>query len=165
MDRRKLFSIVGTIVLGALGSGLWELLKPLGTTAWDAMLTVSTLGLDSLKDGLYQSASRLGAAGARQAAGIQLLGALITLTIAGVMMSLRFRLPARGRLESNAYLLPFVFLAGAAALMIGATRTSYVAKVAAYCEQLSTIAAPYIDTQARLEFAGELPEHKEEENT
>lgn len=51
---RWILAILGTIVLGALGSGLWEVLvKPGLAWAGGAVLTISTLGLDSLRDQIY----------------------------------------------------------------------------------------------------------------
>ena len=154
MDRRKLLGIVGTVILGALGSGLWELLKPVGASAWNAALTIATLGLDSLRDGLYQSAARLGTTGARNALTLQLVSALILLSTSSAMMRLRFLPPERGLSRPLVYyFLPFLLLGGALATMTSAIRIAYVGKVAVYYEQLSTIAAPYVDTQARLELA------------
>ncbi|HXW71973.1 MAG TPA: hypothetical protein VEK34_11105 [Methylocella sp.] len=48
------FAIAKTVVLGALGSGFWDLIfRP--SLAWAAgvLLTISTLGLDSPRDGIY----------------------------------------------------------------------------------------------------------------
>jgi hypothetical protein len=47
-------AVVGALVLGALGSGLWELLfKPLLTWITTLFLNIATLGINSLRDDLY----------------------------------------------------------------------------------------------------------------
>jgi hypothetical protein len=51
--------IAGTVVLGALGSGLWEIaLKPGGRWVGRALLTVATLGSGYLKDQVYIEAAK-----------------------------------------------------------------------------------------------------------
>ncbi len=51
--------IVVTIVLGALGSGLWELVvRPVYAFVSTIALNVITLGLDSLRNGLYEEAAK-----------------------------------------------------------------------------------------------------------
>jgi hypothetical protein len=50
---------VGTIVLGALGSGLWELaFKPAGRLIGNGILTAATLGSAALKDQVYIQAAK-----------------------------------------------------------------------------------------------------------
>ncbi|AUA56290.1 Uncharacterised protein [Achromobacter spanius] len=51
--------ILSTLVLGALGSGLWEIaLKPVFASLYGVGLSIVTLGLDSLKDELYAAAAQ-----------------------------------------------------------------------------------------------------------
>lgn len=51
--------ILATIVLGALGSGLWELaLKPGGYWIWHGLLTAATFGSKALKDQVYMEAAK-----------------------------------------------------------------------------------------------------------
>jgi hypothetical protein len=56
--RKTVLGILGAIVIGALGSALWELIKPgfsfLGATA----VTATSIGITSLIDGIYISAGR-----------------------------------------------------------------------------------------------------------
>jgi hypothetical protein len=68
-------------------------------------------------------------------------------------MEIRFLRSENRNSISLSYLLPFVLLAGTGALLLGSVRSSYVAKVAAYHEQLTTIAAPYINAETRLQLA------------
>ncbi len=50
---RFLLLLAGTLIVGALGNGLWELAKPGLVWVGNAVLHVATLGLTSLRDGLY----------------------------------------------------------------------------------------------------------------
>ena len=80
MNKKTTLTMIGVVVLGALGSGLWELVKPLLGWSWSGLLTIATLGLDSLRDGIYaDAASSVGRPiGLRLA--VQLLAALILVT-------------------------------------------------------------------------------------
>jgi hypothetical protein len=70
----------GTILLGALGSGLWEqALRPLGQWLGRTLLTVVTLGSSALKDGIYREAAK----GVHEAGGLQVLF-LMTLLLIGL---------------------------------------------------------------------------------
>ena len=53
-----LLGIIGTIFLGALGSGLWELLKPIFVGTGEVLVSIVTLGLTNLRDGFYSNAER-----------------------------------------------------------------------------------------------------------
>ncbi len=56
---RKTWAVPGTLVLGALGSALWELgMEPTGEWAWHFVLTLVTLGSETLKNSIYQEAAR-----------------------------------------------------------------------------------------------------------
>jgi len=51
--------VVGTILLGAIGSGFWQRLgDPLYTFVRDSVLNLATLGLATLKDSIYADVSR-----------------------------------------------------------------------------------------------------------
>jgi uncharacterized membrane protein YeaQ/YmgE (transglycosylase-associated protein family) len=56
--KTKVLAVIGTIILGAVGNAVWELVKPglgwLSTTA----LNVVTLGIESLRDDLYVEIAR-----------------------------------------------------------------------------------------------------------
>ena len=57
MNIKTIIGAVGAIVLGALGAGLWDLIKPLFGWLWSALLTIETLGMANLRDGLYYEAA------------------------------------------------------------------------------------------------------------
>lgn len=54
----KWLAFASALLVGALGSGLWELAKPALVLASSFALDVVTLGLGSLRDGLYEEAAR-----------------------------------------------------------------------------------------------------------
>jgi hypothetical protein len=59
MWKRIALGAVGTILLGALGSGLWELaFKPAGRLVGNGILTAATLGSSALKDRVYVQAAK-----------------------------------------------------------------------------------------------------------
>src|SRR5260370_37201259 len=52
-------AILGTILLGALGSGLWDaIFRPLLPWLGELLLNVGTLGLEQLRDGIYVEVAR-----------------------------------------------------------------------------------------------------------
>ncbi len=60
LNRKTVASAVGVIILGALGNALWELLRPGLGGAWDVLLNVTTLGIQSLRDQVYADAAKYG---------------------------------------------------------------------------------------------------------
>ena len=58
-DKRKwTLAILGTVFLGAVGSGLWDVFfKPVLFRGTDVLLTIVTLGLSVVKDSAYQKIS------------------------------------------------------------------------------------------------------------
>lgn len=154
MDKKTLLSIVGIIVLGALGSGLWELVKPLLGWGLSGVLTLSTLGLDSLRNGMYAGTSS--AFGKPSALGIavELLGSLTMLTGASVIYTIRLSLgpkapyPAR---VTSAFFALILFL-GATIMLVTNIRTTYITQLARYSFKLETIAAPHLSDIQLKEF-------------
>jgi hypothetical protein len=153
MNKKTLLSTLGVIVLGALGSGLWELAKPLLSWAWIALLTIATLGLDSLRDGMYAAAS--GGIGKPTGAALiaQSLGALIMLTGVAIIGALRRALRLQSDSLSKAYFA--VLFVGSIALTIASSRTAYITGLATYVAKLEVIAAPHISTAEMAELRAE----------
>jgi hypothetical protein len=58
LRRKATLTVLGALVLGALGNGLWEILaKPGLTTAGRALLNVATFGSTRIRDSAYASAA------------------------------------------------------------------------------------------------------------
>lgn len=54
--KKVVLGVVGTIVLGAVGSGVWEtLFSPMASWLGRAFLSLVTLGLESARDSIYES--------------------------------------------------------------------------------------------------------------
>ena len=153
--KKKLLWLLATLVLGALGSGLWELaFRPIlafcGTTALD----IVTLGMESLRNGLYEDAAH----GQYERVGIIMLSAgagmmtgISTMTLLGPdirrRLSVRLRGDATASHKFSSKLL-FVFVTTLIILLF--QRTTYINRAVNHFEQLAQIVAPYQREQDRL---------------
>lgn len=82
---------LGVIVLGALGSGLWEIaLKPGLVRLSYGILSLSTLGLESIRTGIYE---RVGS-GSTSAASLQTMTLLTIFAVVAYLAMFRFMLYA-----------------------------------------------------------------------
>jgi hypothetical protein len=73
--QKWVWGIIGTIALGAIGSGLWQRVgDPLYVFVRDALLNLATLGLGTLKNALYADV----ASGLHEDASIQTFTLLLT---------------------------------------------------------------------------------------
>jgi hypothetical protein len=76
--KRTILAGVGAITLGAIGSGLWDVIvKPSGHWAGNAILTASTLGSARVKDQMYLEAAK----GYREGASLATLEMLTSVLI------------------------------------------------------------------------------------
>ena len=159
--------ISGTIILGALGSGLWSVVfAPLGSTLIKGILSLVTLGVSSARDSVYASASR----GYAEHPSVLLLGffgaVVVMLPIAWIALMivvwrrerelpnlseaeferrrLRARRVTRIILPVNALLGSIIFVQ---ILLAGYTNT-----VISRFHQSLTIATPYISQEERNTF-------------
>lgn len=164
---RKVFLVLGTVTLGALGSGLWEaLLKPSLYWLGTLMLDLATLGLSALRDGMYAEAAK----GYYERASLMLLAmALGTVTgfagaIAGFFTAPIFfgrRLlaneepsPRQLRLfRKSKGILVALFLALLLIVIVQVVRVGYVIRAANYVEQLQRIASPYLTLSEQLRYS------------
>lgn len=152
--KSKILWVVVTLVLGALGSGLWELaFKPVLSWLATLGLDIVTLGLDSLRNGLYEEAAK----GQYERVGIALVSALagtlaaITTIVLLVPRRQRIRHATEAIDQSRRRLfdaLPLLFLTTLALLLF--QRICYINRAVNYFQQLATIAAPYLSEQERL---------------
>jgi hypothetical protein len=56
---RWILGIIGSVVLGALGSGLWnEVFAPVGSRLARGLMSLLTLGMSSARDSIYESAAK-----------------------------------------------------------------------------------------------------------
>lgn len=153
--KKKLLWLLATLVLGALGSGLWELaFRPILAFCATTALDIVTLGMESLRNGLYKEAAR----GQYERVSITMLSAGAGMMIGASIMTLlapdlRRRLNvmqggnAAASLKFSLKLL-FVFVTTLAILLF--QRTAYINRAVNHFEQLAQIVAPYQTEQERL---------------
>jgi len=150
--------LVVTVGLGALGSGVWDwLLKPSLTGISRLLLNVTTFGIKTFKDSLYQEIAR----GLHEQASISMVTLLYSVLpgfILGFVVSRwRHRLrrgtaspspPPRWLIEAFAGVLVVV----AITLLIQGNQLFYINRAVAHSSQLFAITAPYISEESRLTY-------------
>ena len=142
MNRKLIGSTLGVIVLGALGSGLWELAKPLLGWGWAALVGLSTLGLSSLRDGLYSQAALTMGRPIGIGTAMQSLSAIMLLIGSMILRGIA----AAGPLDSKRFLrqVSLFLLFGATTMTVASARNAYVLRLAVFYEKLEVVAAPLI---------------------
>jgi hypothetical protein len=164
--RKWVLSILGAILIGAFGSGLWQhVLHPLLWSAFKFALDVGTLGIETFKDEIYQQIAQ-----GYHAEESLLLLRMTTSTLVGVLgfaigavtafiiFKLKKRVPEETKLlpflSSRFFLYGFIiFLIGVSSyLIIAGARIEYINKGITHFNQCKTIVSPYISEQNRLEL-------------
>ena len=158
---RKLLWLTGTLVIGGLGSGLWEIaLKPSLLWFGTLMLDLATLGLSSLRDGMYADAAK----GTYERAGIMVLS-MGTGTFCGMLLAMPLARLLRRKEDRNRssasditrfmrkplffLTIPIIF---SIILSVQFFRVMYVVRAANHVEQLQRIIAPFITQEQRIVF-------------
>lgn len=175
--KKLILGIVATILLGAVGSGMWEMaLRPAIQWAGRTILTVATLGSTTVKDEIYREAAR----GPHEAVSIQLYAIAVTAQLmllgavggylAGRRAGSRKSSKMRERLSSlepetahsflsaelaaarKGLFLSLASLAVFSLLLIGIQLTSYLKLIQAnnaftFFSQSMSICRPYMDDQ------------------
>lgn len=152
--KNKILWVLITLVLGALGSGLWELaFRPILSLLATGALDIVTLGLDSLRNSLYEEAAR----GQYERVSITVLSAVAGI-MSGVTASvlvlpiLMRRINADRKNDSSARrfttVLILVFVTTIALLLC--QRVIYINRATNHFEQLAQIASPYQSEAERL---------------
>jgi len=183
-------TIVGALVVGALGSGLWEILfKPTLNGLSSFLLSVATLGIQSVRDSLYLEAAK----GQLDRAGIFAsflttmfmcssfaLVSMFTLTWTGRTLhraTRDFNLVQAAKLLSEdsaiyrlrrlvrLFRIAFILLIGSIALITGTSwitliRETYIMNTVAYLQQSQTIVGPFLTDRERATIASEVAQMK-----
>lgn len=157
VNRKKILWVVGVVGLGALGSAVWELAKPLLGWAWIGLLTIATLGLGSLRDNLYTTAANSLGNGRPigLASAVQMLGATIMLAVATIILCFQAVFPDRPLIKAarlGMTLLLYLMIFGSVAMMVGGIENRYREELASYYAKLETIAAPFISDREMKEL-------------
>jgi hypothetical protein len=140
MNKKSALGMVSVIVLGAMGSGLWELVKPLLGWGWTGVLTIATLGLDSLRDGIYASAPAYIENGF--VVGLTLICSLILIVGAMILASIQGLRNPPGHFAVSVFF-PLLISMAFALTMLG-LRSVYVVQLAKYATTLEVIASPHV---------------------
>jgi hypothetical protein len=164
-ENKKLTSflwLLGTLVIGALGNGLWELAKPGLVWLSNATLDVATLGLSSLRDSMYSDIAK----GTYERAAEKLLNFIFSVfagAIIGILIALWFN--KRRKTNTETTLLTVARLGGlktamvaslamfASFMLVETLKTIYIVRAANHMEQIQRAIAPYQTEQQRLMLA------------
>jgi hypothetical protein len=158
------FALLGTILLGAIGSGVWDLVfKPSFSWLAEALLNIATLGLTTIRDQMYAGIAK----GTYERAAVYIF-AMLTGAVAAVFTALitalffATRLPTipsdsaiLSRAQWQKITLALTLFSGLAIgfQLITCARVVYVVRAANNIEQLQRVVAPFIDEEQRLLFA------------
>lgn len=155
------FGVLGTILLGALGSGLWNaILGPLLSLSANFFLTVFSLGIKAIKNNIYMDIAK----GLHEQASLSWLMTfscfMVALPITFVVISF-FVIPYSKRwkekieqadnkqneLKKIVTILSCLLLFCTSSFLIEAIFVSYKISAVAHFQQSIAIVSPYIDTQ------------------
>jgi predicted PurR-regulated permease PerM len=163
--RKAIATLLGAIALACVGNAAWELVvKPLGSYMMDGVLSIMTLGLDSLRDDLYLQGAR-----GRHDLYSSLLGTALTALHFSLWIALGFFFLRRAerygrqsaatagddsRIERNRRTLRrsawFTITFTVCLAFLALIRTVYISDLGAVFNQRMTILAPYISSHERL---------------
>ena len=149
---KKVVSVLGVIILGALGSGVWELIRPLFLWCYTATLSIATLGLDSLKDGIYKDAC----------CSQNFINVLVTYQLVcvvsfftGSCVIFYIRSAFQPRVNILIKNISLALILGAVISFVQAVRYSYVSGLTNYNTKLEVLAAPYLTDSELKKFRSE----------
>lgn len=161
MNIRTSIKTAGVIVIGALGSALWDLVKPGVFWLWASVVNFSSLGIQSLSDDIYiRAAGQVGNVGATLFVA-QVLTTLL-FTVGGAIMQVLSLGEGSERARQFARPYMYIFMAGAVILMIQVARGAYSRALARDYEHLELIASPYMSDIEQKKFRAALATVKNE---
>jgi len=147
--KTKVLAVVGTVVLGAVGNALWELVKPgLGWLS-TAALNVITLGIQTLRDDIYVEIAR----GFREKVAENVLGFALGLSL--VTFAFWYASQTIGqtvRLFFSLWPMRLLVLFSLVYLTLMGYRIAYINSSIAYFEQLLAISSPYLSADERIQM-------------
>ncbi|HDY73021.1 MAG TPA: hypothetical protein ENH86_00405 [Candidatus Jorgensenbacteria bacterium] len=169
-------TIIGSLVVGLIGSALWEnLFRDLLNLGGKTLLTISTLGLDKYKDNIYMSIAQ----GFYERVSIQILslglGVLFGIALGTIIITFKINkkdekskdlkikkwLRGHKRFVKIGFLIYTIFVMGITVLSLA--EITYINKSIAYYRQLESIAAPYITSDQEKIFNSRFSQIKNRE--
>lgn len=176
--KRLTGGVVGAIVLGLVTNALWDILKPVSHTLYKTVLYISVLGIEKLKDGIYQEISK----GMHEGVTLELyilinavlLGLIIAICFAALVVRLRKsgKVTLAVKLERATLLSRHVgvwsFVSFIAVYMVFAVtvvsfslvKTKYINQAITHYLQVLTIAKPYLNSNQVEKFNSEFAQIK-----
>ena len=167
---KKIVAVVGVILIGALGSGLWDLfLKQEFLYFGSFALNISTFGISSYRDSIYADISQGHADHASMLILSFCYGALLAVCISISIDAYRIlyteisHVDQKARRERGRKYFPYLILIlymGVGVLTIMGFKTIFVMDVTSYIDQLENIASPFISENERLTFISRIARAK-----
>ena len=170
MSAKRVFSILVLIILGAAGSGLWEIAKPVFPWVRDIVLTTATLGINRLRDDLYLDVAKtVYSPDATETLNCLvgailglILGTVVALWLSGSYLEKPHGL-VRKTIDRSYFYKRQVILVGSSVLLVltaaswfSAYRSLYITQASAYLIRSQDIIAPFITEDRRLKLRSEI---------
>ena len=150
MNKQTAIKTLGVIVVGALGSALWDFSKPALAWVWGSAVSISSLGLQSLTDALYEKAAGLVTQTFGTSYTVQAAAAVVFLVGGALMHAISIDASEYRRTFARAYM--FLFIIGTIVMQLQVLRTSYSMSLARDYERLEAVVAPHISDIERRQF-------------
>lgn len=184
LGNKLLLSALGALVIGAMGSGLWDLIfKPILTWLGSIILSATTFGIQSFQDDLYARMAR-GVTGSVSELGTALLfGLAMAVWVVLLMVAISLRRLSRGDLLRKLYaaslssdidldgkLRRLVFEVvvlgglGIGLLVVTFVRQEFIESGAIYLSQAQRVVAPYISAEERVRLASRIAQMSSKED-
>ena len=170
--KSKIFWLVLTILLSAVGTGIWKyLLEPSLFFLTKAVLNLVTLGIVSLKNGIYIEISK----GFHEGPSLNLLSLLLGISTGFFIGITGFAIVAKARLMKKAitgnknisriiYIVFLYFLFMGIVAFMFCVRTQYINKAVTHFHQLCAIVSPYVEDTEKEKYTSRFAQIQNREN-
>lgn len=165
---RRIFGIIGLLIIGGIASSISDIVfKPLIFSLSDFFLSVATLGLSSVRDGMYLDVAR----GNPERTGAALLSALSGFQIgSAISLLLVVALASRpnvfqrlkewrgsptsesGRFKYAVYGWMMLLIISTGFVTVSNIRVLYTVRAANYLEQMEQIISPRLTVEQRIDY-------------
>ncbi|MDZ5636924.1 hypothetical protein [Janthinobacterium sp. GMG1] len=144
MNKKTILGMVGVIVLGALGSALWDFSKPVLSSLIASIANFSTLGFESLRDGFYANAARSLGRPVGIGYAITLILSMVSLFLGAVfhVLSLSETEKSKMTMIARSYMMMCFIIAIISFAQL--SQRTYVMQLANYYEILEVRASPFM---------------------
>lgn len=155
MNLQTAIKTAGVIVIGGLGSALWDLSKPVLAWLWTSTVSISSLGIQSLTDALYAKAAGF-AIGTFGISYIVQATACVVFLVGGALMQVMSIETSSTYRRSFARFYMFLFMIGTTVMLLQLLRTTYSLSLARDYERLEVVIAPHISDLEQRQFRASL---------